>query len=165
MSASRYLPVSPGLLQTNLGELEHSPRGYSPDELRTMARSICDVYTRMDAGATSDGLLALRQSADPHERSVGEAYASVFRGRDSSHPLRADVVDGRLVVDSGNHRVRAAQDLGIRALPVQVRGRDAAEIGRAEARNAQAIGPDYPRLRDNTDRSAGQHTRERPRGR
>lgn len=165
MSESRFLPVSPDLLQINLRDLEHSPRGYSPDELRTMARSIDEVYTRMDAGATRDDLLALRQSADPHERTVGEAYASVFRGRDSSHPLRADVVDGRLVVDSGNHRVRAAQDLGVRALPVEVRGRDAAEIGRAETRNAQAVGPAYPRLRKHTDRAADQRPRERPRDR
>jgi hypothetical protein len=165
MSESRFLPVSPTLLQTNLGDLEHSPRGYSPDELRTMARSIDDVYTRMDGGATRSELLALRTSADPHERSAGEAYAAVFRGRDSSHPLRADLVDGRLVVDSGNHRVRAAQDLGIRALPVEVRGRDVAELARVETHNARAVGPDYSRACELTDRAAGQRPRERQRNR
>jgi len=165
MSEARFLPVSPELLHTNLRDLEPSPRGYSPDELRMIVRSIDQVYARMDAGATHEDLLALRQSPDARDRSVGEAYACVFRGRDSSHPLRADVVDGELVVDAGNHRVRAAQDLGVRALPVEVRGRDAAEIERTETRNACILEPEYTRLRENTDRGAGQRPRDRPRDR
>ena len=163
MSESRVLPVSPSLLETNVRELETSPRGYTPGELHDMARSMDEVYRRMDAGSSRDSLLALRSSPDPSERRVGEACASVFRGRDSSNPLRADVVDGRLVVDSGNHRVRAAQDLGLQAIPVEVRGRDVGELARVEKMNADAVGADYPRLREHTDRAAEQRPRERQR--
>jgi hypothetical protein len=159
-SASRVLPISPRLLETNLRGLEYSPRGYSPHEFRLIARSIEDVYRRMDAGADPHELLALRESNDPRERRVGDAYLSVFRGSESSHPLRADVVDGRLIVDSGNHRIRAAQELRLCAVPVEVRARSQAELDRVEAQNAAAVGYDYGRLREQTDRAAFGYERE-----
>jgi hypothetical protein len=50
--------------------------------------------------------------------------------------------------------VRAAQDLGLQALPVELRARDQAELDRAEAQLGAAIGRDYSQLRDHTQRAA-----------
>jgi hypothetical protein len=130
---SRVIRVPPDLLETSLRELADSPRGYSRAELLDVARAIDDARRRLDRGTSPDDLLALRRSVLREERLAGEAYAAVFRGSNSTHPLRADLVGGRLIVDAGNHRIRAAQELGIRAVPVEVRARDTRALDRIEA--------------------------------
>jgi ParB-like nuclease domain len=162
---SRDIPVAAGLLQTNLAELGDSPRGYSRQQLRDMANAIEDVNARVERGASAEELMRLRTSPRDDERRAGEAFVAVFRGRESAHPLRAHFVDGQLLVDAGNHRIRAAQEAGDRPLPVTVRARTDREIDLVESHSRAAIGIErYDRLKVVHERVRGDRDTRRERG-
>jgi hypothetical protein len=116
-----------------------SPKGYGESDLRKIASAIPDVYAAARSGATEHDFLTMRISADPQERLVGETYHQLFRSSPSNDPLQSDFVDGRLQVNSGNHRIRAAQAVGVPFVPVWVGAPDERTLARVESACADRI--------------------------
>lgn len=127
----RLLPVPTNALKVDPAVARQSPKGYSQEQLRTIAATIPAVFQRMRDGATEQDFLSMQLSADPRERRTGETYAQIFR-QASSNPISA-TYDGRdIVVDSGNHRVRAAAEVGIPVLPVYVSAASELQLDQVE---------------------------------
>ena len=77
-----------------------------------MAANVPAVYERIAAGYSDREFLGLQFSLDPQERSMGDTYNHLFRVSPSSASFAA-AYDGKdLVVVKGNHRIRAAQQVG-----------------------------------------------------
>lgn len=109
-----------------------SPKGYSQLELQEIAATVPAIYDRIADGWTGPQFLNLRLSHDQNERRLGDTYAALFRDAPSSQPLAAAYDGTDLVVDKGNHRIRAAQSIGVPVLPVWVSAPDVAQLDRVE---------------------------------
>ncbi len=98
-----------------------------------MAANVPAVYERIEEGYSDREFLGLRFSLDPQERSMGDTYNHLFRVSPSSASFAA-AYDGKdLVVVKGNHRIRAAQQVGVPVVPVWVRASSTEELNRVEA--------------------------------
>lgn len=122
---SRMLPVPPEYLKVDPEIAEDSPK-YGKREIQEFAATVPLVYEELSRGSTDEQLLAMRSSSDPHEHALGTTYSKMFRSKEPLDAIRATYDNGHLVVDAGNHRVRAARELGLPAVPVLVQARDEA---------------------------------------
>jgi hypothetical protein len=84
-----------------------SPKGYSEQELQEIAATVPAIYDRMAGGWSPEDFEAARWSQNQRDRVLGETYAFLFRDTSSSDALSASYDGEELVVDRGNHRVRA----------------------------------------------------------
>lgn len=131
------------------------------EQMRRYMRNVPAVYDQLRAGATEADLQAIRASADPQKREIGDAYYHLFSPSGHDHRIEADYVGGQgFVVQRGRHRVEAARELGIDYLPVHVRAADQRTLNtvaeRAEKR-VEAISPgtaDVQRTLDTAHRDA-----------
>ncbi len=126
-------------LMVDPGVAAQSPKGYSDRELKEIAATVPAIYDRIKEGATEKDFLDMRLSADPKDRQMGETYAHLFRDAPSSNPLAAAYDGTDLVVDKGNHRVRAAREVGVPVLPVWVSASSEAQLDRVEHACARRI--------------------------
>ncbi len=137
--ARRFLPVPTSALKVDPAISAQSPKGYSDRDLKEIAATVPAVYDQIADGMTEKDLLVLRSSADPEERQVGETYAQLFCDLPSSNPLAAGYDGTDLVVDKGNHRIRAAREIGVPVLPVWVSAPSEAQLDRVEDACARRI--------------------------
>lgn len=124
----RLLPVPTSCLVVDPSIAADSPKGYSSAQLQQIARTVQDVYAALEAGVTDEQLLAARGGPDRDRRATGDTYAHLFGRMPSAQRIAADLTADGLVVDKGNHRVRAAQAAGVEYLPVEVRARTEEEL-------------------------------------
>lgn len=124
----RLVPVPTTALWVDPSIAPESPKGYTAQDLRHVVKTIPHVYDCIDAGALSADFQAMRTSGDPAERQIGETYALLFSDSPSRAPMTAHYDGTNLIVDNGNHRVRAAYDADIRVLPVWVSASTTAEL-------------------------------------
>lgn len=116
-----------------------SPKGYSERDLQEIAATVPAIYERVGAGWSPGDFEAAQWSEDQRERVLGETYVRLFRDMPTSEALSASYDGHDLVVDSGNHRVRAAQRIGVPVLPVWVSAPTAAELDHVETVCARRI--------------------------
>ena len=137
--ARRFLVVPTSALRVSPDIAEDSPKGYSKRELQEIAAAVPTVYDRIAGGSSEQDFLDLRSSADPQDRRVGDTYSKLFRASPPSAPLAA-AFDGKdLVVEKGNHRIRAARAAGVPVLPVWVSAPTDADLSRFEGACASRI--------------------------
>ena len=130
--ARRFLAVPTSALKVSPDIAENSPKGYSKQELQEIVATVPAVYHRIAGGFGEQDFLDLKLSPDPTDRRVGDTYSKLFRDSPSSAPLAA-AFDGKdLVVDKGNHRIRAARAAGVPVLPVWVSAPTDAQLSRVE---------------------------------
>lgn len=128
----RFIAVPTVVLRVDDTVAAESPKGYTQGDLQAIAATVPAIYDRIGDGSTGKDLLDMRKSSDPRERQLGETYAQLFRSTGSSNPLAASFNGTELLVDSGNHRIRAAQKLGVPVLPVWVSASSVEQLGRVE---------------------------------
>ena len=133
MTESRLVAAPASALYVDPSVAQASTKGYTHGEMREIAATIPAVYDRMGQGWSEGDFNAARWSADPKERQIGDTYHRLWQNTDVSQSLHAHY-DGRaLAVDSGNHRIRAAQEIGVPVVPVWVEASDQSELDRIEA--------------------------------
>jgi hypothetical protein len=121
--ASRFTAVPTSELAQD-GPLDPSAKA-TREQVQGYMRNVPAVYDQLRRGATEADFEAMRASADPHKREIGDAYHHLFSPSGYDHRIEADYVDGQgLVIQRGRHRVEAARELGIDYLPVHVRAAD-----------------------------------------
>ena len=122
-------------------------------QIRNYMLRVPDVFARLRAGASDADFAALRRdTADSHNREIGEAYLHLFSPEGRSHRIEADYTEERgLVVQRGHHRVEAASGLGLGYLPVHVRAADQQTLDRLSQRYEERIAISDP----NTVRAMG----------
>lgn len=130
----RFLAVPTSALRVDSAIASESPKGYSQRELQEIAATIPVVYDCISSGWSPADFAAARWSDDQRAHQLGETYAKLFSDGPGGAPLTASYDGTDLVVNKGNHRVRAARSIDVPVLPVWVSARSAAEIDRvAEA--------------------------------
>lgn len=134
-----FMPVPTDRLDVDLVIRPESTHGYSEADLREIAATIPFVYDELAAGRTDAEMQIARRSEDPRDRALGETYCKLFRGDDAVAPIRAHLDGGRLVVDSGNHRVASAKAIGVPVVPVMVSAPNEAVLTDVESNLRQAI--------------------------
>jgi hypothetical protein len=157
--ASRFTAVPTSELVQD-GPLDPSAKAMR-EQVRGYMRNVPAVYDQLRAGATEADFQAMRASADPQKREIGDAYHHLFSPSGYDHRIEADYVDGQgFVVQRGRHRVEAARELGIDYLPVHVRAADQRTLNtvaeRAE-KPVEAVSPgtaDAQRMLDAAHRDA-----------
>jgi hypothetical protein len=102
-----------------------SPKGYSRDEIRNWMTAVPKAYELAEHEPMELARIC-RAPGNELERSVRDVWTHIFEPG-SSTPLRASLnkETGKLEVMSGQHRVRAAQELGIERIPVHIFASDA----------------------------------------
>lgn len=126
------------------GPLDSSAKA-AREQMRGYMRNVPAVYDQLRRGATEADFEAMRASADPQQREIGDVYHHLFSPRGDDRAIQADYVEGRgLLVQYGQHRVEAARELGVDYLPVHVRAADQrtldAVTDRAESR-VESVSP------------------------
>jgi hypothetical protein len=142
-----FMPVPPSRLTVDPSINEQSPKGYSRRDLQEIAASIPAVYDELARGKSDADMVLARSSSDPREHGLGETYVKLFRDGSSASPIRAHLEGNRLVVDSGNHRVRSAQDIDIPAIPTIVRAPDEETLTHVE-QQLRAEDPEHFAIHD-----------------
>ncbi|NNN15364.1 MAG: hypothetical protein HKL82_05825 [Acidimicrobiaceae bacterium] len=104
-----------------------------------IAIAIPVVYERLKNGWSEENLLAARGSKNPNERMIGETYGKMFNLSGSGSPLKVALDGGRLVMEDGSHRVRAAQKAGVVVLPVVVKARTEHELDHLEEASVRRL--------------------------
>lgn len=122
------MPVLVSKLRVDPSVAAASPKGYTDAELNAIMARIPEIYDLLDQGMSQELIRGLRNHPGLHMRELGTTYTHVFGAAPFSHVLAADVVNGRLEVTKGNHRIRAARRVGVDVLPVEVSARTAAEL-------------------------------------
>lgn len=112
--------------------------------MRGYTRYVPAVYDQFRGGATEADFEAMRTSADPQQREIGNAYHHLFSPSGYSDRIEAEYVDGQgLVVQRGRHRVEEARELGIDYLPVHVRAENHRTLNTV-VEGAEKRGPGCP---------------------
>jgi hypothetical protein len=76
-----------------------------------------EVSAAVERGAAPHDFERMRESADPHERAVGDSYGMFYE-----HPIKVERDGGGLVTgQDGRHRLQRLQDRGERVAPAEVR--------------------------------------------
>jgi len=127
------MTVPTSLLRVDPSIARQSPKGYSHDDLRRIASTVPLVYEKMGQGWTEADFQRARQSNDPQEKMLGQTYQTLWRDPAASQSLHAHPTQQSLEVDAGNHRVRAAQDVGTPAMPVYVTAENAQHLNLTES--------------------------------
>jgi hypothetical protein len=120
------------------GIVANSPK-YSQQELQKIAATVPMVYDRMAQGWSDGDFDAARQSADPTEQQIGRAYHMLWQNPAPSVSLHAHLEGNVLEIDSGNHRIQAAQQIGVPVVPVNVSAPTRQELDRIETSCQQQI--------------------------
>jgi hypothetical protein len=128
----RFMAVPTSTLRVDDSITTESPKAYTQSDLQEIAATVPAIYERIRDGRTPREFLDMRTSPDLNERALGETYAQLFRSTPSSNPLAATLDGNNLVVDKGNHRIRAAQALGVPVLPVWVSAASETQLDRVE---------------------------------
>lgn len=146
----RLVPVPTAALIVDQDIALDSPKGYSRADLQRIARTVPTVYANLSRGVGHAQLLSARSSGDSRVRALGDTYAHLFGATPSAELLVAESTsqDGRLAVQRGNHRVRAAQAAGVPFLPVEVRARTPEAVDALTAQWTREHGEQYGRLLD-----------------
>jgi hypothetical protein len=76
------------------------------------------VRGRIDAGATADDFVRMRESDDPQEKALGESHSMFYGG----NPVKVSRDGEDFITDGGRHRAQAAQEAGVSQLPVEYHG-------------------------------------------
>jgi hypothetical protein len=133
--------------------------------------SVPAVYDLLRGGATEADFEAMRTSADPQKREIGDAYHHLFSPSGYSGRIEAEYVDGQgLVVQRGRHRVEAARELGVDYLPVHVRAENQRTLNtvvEGAEKRVEAVSPgtvDAQRKSDTANRDAGPEPSRNPLG-
>lgn len=132
MSARRFLAVPTSALFVDPDVSSQSPKGYTPQQLQEIAATVPAIYDQIADGRTEQDFLDMRLSTDPKARAMGDTYNHLFRDSPSSAPLAASYDGTDLIVDKGNHRVRAAREIGVPVVPVWVHAPTEADLDRVE---------------------------------
>lgn len=145
--ARAFLPVPTGALIVD-PQVGSASGKASVGDMQSWMRRVPEIYLRIQHGETGtnfDRMASAPQST--HERELGETYRHLFSESASAAPIRADLCsDGQLVVQAGQHRVRAAQQAGIPVLPVHVAAPDQVTLGRLREQIAANL-PTDPHIR------------------
>jgi hypothetical protein len=139
MYVSRLMTVPASMLRVDPSISQQSPKSYSQQDLTRIASNVPDVYRKMGEGWQESDFERARQSADPQQRQIGETYHTLWQDPSVSQSLHAHPNGGQLEVDAGNHRIRAAQDAGVPAVPVRVSAPDAQQLDQTEAACEQRL--------------------------
>jgi hypothetical protein len=105
------------------------------DVIRSYVRNVPEIYAKLEEGWTRDDFARARAgSLSPHEREVAETFHRLFSDASRDDRIEAELVDGRLIVHRGRHRVDAAAREGVALLPVHVRASDDETLANVKAR-------------------------------
>jgi hypothetical protein len=126
--------------------VQNSPKGYTAQQLQQIALSADDNYRRLSQGATHTQMLGLASSQDPADQQASATYGHLFNARAGSEIISAEFEGTDLVVQRGNHRVRAAQQAGVDYLPVEVRATSEGVLDRLDAQLQRSEGTRYSEL-------------------
>jgi hypothetical protein len=133
------MAVPTSALRVDAAVAAPSPKGYSERELREIAATVPAIYDRIADGWSPGDFAAARWSRDPQDQQVGQTYVTLFQTSPAGKSLAA-VYDGmNLVVEKGNHRVRAARSIGVPVLPVWVSAPNTDDLDRVEVACARRI--------------------------
>jgi hypothetical protein len=135
----RFLAVPTSALWVDPAISPQSSKGYSDRELQEIAATVPSIYDLMDDGWTEQDFLDARLASDPKQRRLGETYAQLFSDSPSRSPLAASYNGADLVVDKGNHRIRAARSVGVPVVPVWVSAPSEQDLDRIDAACARRI--------------------------
>ena len=117
MSGDRYLylvPVS-RLVSENMTD---GPKGYRSEDVQRWMASVPQIERLKAAGWTSTDFDRLRESSNPAERELGDTERHLYRSDTSA--LKASYDGRQFNVEGGRHRVEAARQSGVEAVPVRV---------------------------------------------
>jgi hypothetical protein len=127
------MTVPTSLLRVDPSIAPRSPHGFSDEELRRIASTVPLVYDKMGQGWREADFQRARQSSDPQQRMVGQTYQTLWREPAVSQSLHAHPNQQMLEVDAGNHRIRAAREVGTPAVPVHVTADNAEQLNLTES--------------------------------
>jgi len=116
----RFLAVPTSALRVDSDIATQSPKGYTERDLQEIAATVPAIYDRIADGWTRGDFAAARWSQDPKEQQLGATYSHLFEVSPSSATLHASYDGTDLIVDKGNHRIRAARRIDVPVLPVWV---------------------------------------------
>lgn len=132
MHVSRLMTVPTSLLRVDPSIAQQSPKGYSHDDLRRIAATVPLVYDKMGQGWQEADFQRAKQSSDPQAKLLGQTYQTLWREPAMSQSLHAHPHQQFLDVDAGNHRIRAAREVGTAAVPVHVTAENNEQLNQAE---------------------------------
>lgn len=138
-SARRFLAVPTSALLVDADVAKDSSHGYSERDLQEIAATVPAVYDRIADGWLPSDFAKARFSQDPKQQQLGETYTKLFEDTPTSAPLAASYNGTDLVVDKGNHRVRAARSIDVPVLPVWVHAPTEADLDRVDNACARRI--------------------------
>ena len=147
MTWSRRFAAVPTSALRQDGTLAASPKA-TREQMRSYVGPVPEVYERLQRGATEADFAAMRQSADPKERAVGDTYHHLFSPSGYDHRIEADYENGQLVVQRGRHRVEAAREAGLDYLPVHVRAPDERTLGAVTGQAERQVEAVHPGTRE-----------------
>lgn len=116
---SRLVAVSPEKLAIDIPISVNSKKGYTYQDLVSIAYSISGVYRLTSQGWDASDFAIAYHSSKPSENLLGKTFNRLFSER-SIYSIEAHVEGKRIVVDKGNHRVHAAKLVGIPVMPVWI---------------------------------------------
>lgn len=133
MSTSKLVHVPTSMLYVDSSISATSPKGYTQKDLTEIATTISVVYEKLDKGWTQRDFALARMSNDPGLRRVGSTYEQLWQDPTVSRSLHA-IYDGqKFIVQAGNHRVLAAQHMGVPVMPVWIHDKSAERLKTIDA--------------------------------
>lgn len=99
-------------------QLSESAKGYRDEDLKRWMASVPQIQRLRESGWTSSDFDRLRSAANPARRELGETEFQLYRS--DSAALKASYDGHQFEVEGGRHRLEAAREQGVDAVPMRV---------------------------------------------
>jgi hypothetical protein len=138
----RLVAVPTAVLQIDIPVPQGGDDGAVIESMRQHMAQVPALYRRIAAGETLESLTA--RSSRPDATETSSTVTHLFDVSPWSRPIRADLTpEGRVVVDSGRHRVLAARAQGVDVIPVVITAPDRESLFQAVRNWDHSEGPSY----------------------